>query len=146
MDSIRIDNGIKTIQVNDAGDCIQFSVTDANFFDGFFEFAHWLESKETLGEIEKIDAEKENLDTEKAETIERVATLQKGLIVQAMEKIDKIFGADASRKIFCGTIPLDLSLIADFIEQITPYIEKYTKERSKKISSKYSVQRKGAKS
>lgn len=35
MDTLHIDNGFKKIEVNDKGECIEFSIVDNDFSDGF---------------------------------------------------------------------------------------------------------------
>lgn len=47
MDSLRIDNGIKKIEVNDAGECIEFSINDDKFLTSFWAFGEWLISTHT---------------------------------------------------------------------------------------------------
>lgn len=146
MDKLRVDSGIKTIEVNDTGECIKFSVTDSTFFERFFELVDWFESDELKSQIDEIEGQKEAIENvDDTQAMRKVVGSQKNIIKQAMDKIDAIFGEEASRKIFCGTIP-DIYAIIDFFEQITPYIEKYAKERNQKISKKYSVNRRGAKS
>lgn len=74
-----------------------------------------------------------------------VLDIREKISKEACEKIDNIFGVEASRKIFGGIVP-DMFAITDFFEQITPLIEKYAKERNQTINEKYSKNRKGAKS
>lgn len=144
MDKLRVNSGIKTIEVNDAGECIQFSVTDSSFFESFFELINWFEGDELKKSIDELESKKGTAD-EDITALQVLLDMHKGIITQAMGKIDSIFGSEASSKIFCGTIP-DIYAIVDFFEQITPYIEKYAKERNRDISKKYSTNRKGAKS
>lgn len=54
-------------------------------------------------------------------------------------------GEGCCRKVFGNIVPDDL-LIMDFLEQLTPAIEALGKERNKKLSTKYSRDRKGANS
>lgn len=145
MDKLRVDSGIKTIEVNDDGECIRFSVTDSAFFENFFRLINWFEGDELKKSINDLEEKKDAFENKDISLLQEIVSTQKGIIAQVMEKIDSIFGVDASRKIFSGTIP-DIYAVADFFEQISPYIEKYAKERNKVISSKYSAKRKGAKS
>lgn len=146
MDKLRVDSGIKQIEVNDDGEYISFSVTDSAFFENFFNLINWFDSEEVQKSIAELDKQKESIDgTDNMKKIQDVIVKQKELISQVMDKIDAIFGEEASRKIFCGKTP-DFYAIADFFEQIAPYIEKYAKERNRNISKKYSTKRKGAKS
>ncbi len=146
MDKLRVDSGIKKIEVNDTGECIQFSVTDSRFFESFFDLINWFEGDDLKKSIDDVESQKDDIDnTDDMTAIKKIVDLQKNIITQAMEKIDGIFGEDASRKIFCDTIP-DIYAIADFFEKITPFVEKYAKERNRNISKKYSTKRRGAKS
>ncbi len=146
MDSLRVSNGIKRIEVNDDGEYIEFSVTSGKFLDGFFTTLEWLESKEVQDRIDRMDEESKLIaSTDDNKGIKAIMELHTQICVEAMQKIDDIFGVNASKKIFCGTIP-DIFAITDFFEKITPFIEKYAEERGKNISKKYSTRRKGAKS
>ena len=59
-----------------------------------------------------------------------------------MSEIDKLFGVDACKKVFCGAIPSAYA-IADFFEQLIPIFDEYADIRQKKISEKYNRNRKG---
>lgn len=145
MDSLRVDNGIKRIEVNDAGECVEFSISDSNFLASFWEFGTWLKEKEK--EIEDLKKNNDDPDQKEEKVFEstgKVIDLRNRINKEASEKIDKIFGSEASRKIFGSVIP-DLYMITDFLNKITPFIEKYTKERRKIIDGKYNKNRKGAK-
>lgn len=150
MDSLRIDNGLKKIEVNDAGEYIEFSVTDNNFFKTFSDLLQWFEEQENRQEIKEMEEQRKNVVSENGEDINytalnNVLDIREKISKEACEKIDAIFGVDTSRKIFGGIVP-DMFLIADFFEKIAPFIEKYAKERNQTISKKYSKNRKGAKS
>lgn len=150
MDSLRIDNGLKKIEVNDAGEYIEFSVTDNNFFKSFYDLIQWFEEQENRQEIKDMEEQRKKVVSEDSNDINYTALnnildIREKISKEACEKIDAIFGVDASRKIFGGIIP-DMFLIADFFEKIAPFIEKYAKERNQTISKKYNKNRKGAKS
>lgn len=150
MDSLRIDNGLRKIEVNDAGECIEFSVTNNDFFRAFFDLTQWFEEQENRQDIKDMKKQQEDVVSENGKDINYAALnsvldIREKIIKEACEKINVIFGTDASRKIFENTIP-DLFQIADFFEKIAPFIEKYAKERNQTISKKYNKNRKGAKS
>lgn len=150
MDSLRIDNGLKKIEVNDEGECIEFSVTDSGFFKGFSDLLQWFNKQETRKEIEEVEKQAENVVSENEkninyEALDNIIKIREKISKEACDKIDAIFGSESSRKIFGGITP-DLFSIADFFEKITPFIEKYAKERNQTISKKYNKNRKGAKS
>lgn len=150
MDSLRIDNGTKKIEVNDAGEYIEFSIVNNDFFRAFFDLLRWFDEQENRKEIAEMEEQKDKVVSEDGEKINydaanNVLDIRDKISKEACEKIDNIFGAEASRKIFGNVIP-DMYMIADFFEKISPLIEKYQKERSQTIDKKYSKNRKGAKS
>lgn len=147
MNSLRADTGIITIQVNDKGEYIQFSPTDNSFFAGFSDLLKWLE--EQNGALSKISDRQKDIVMENGkldmDALHDVLSMRKEISMQACEKIDVIFGEEASRKIFCGISP-NLICIADFLEKVTPFIKKSAKERNAGIQQRYSRNRKGARS
>lgn len=148
MDTLHIGNGLKKIEVNDRGECIEFSVTDNGFFKAFSDLVRWIGSQEqTISEMQEqqekiVPADGEEINTD---ALDRVLDIREKISKEACEKIDKIFGADASRKIFDGITP-DFWAVIDFFGQVMPLVEKYAKERSQSISTRYSRSRRGAKS
>lgn len=150
MDSLRIDNGTKKIDVNDAGEYIEFSIVNNDFFRAFFDLLRWFDDQENRKEIKEIDEQSDKVASEDGTEINydaanNVLDLRDKISKEACEKVDNIFGDEASRKIFGGVAP-DMYMIADFFEKISPFIEKYQKDRSNTINKKYSKGRKGAKS
>ena len=53
MDSLRIDNGTKKINVNDEGECIEFSIVNNDFFRAFFDLLRWFDEQEGRKEIKE---------------------------------------------------------------------------------------------
>lgn len=150
MDSLRIDNGLKKIEVNDAGECIEFSVVNSEFYRAFFELLQWFDEQENRKEIKEMEEQGDKVISDDGSKINydaanSVLDIREKISKEACEKIDNIFGAEASSKIFGRIIP-DMFMIADFFEQITPLIEKYAKERNQTVNKKYNKNRKGAKS
>lgn len=150
MDSLRIDNGLKKIEVNDAGEYIEFSVVNSGFFRAFFELLQWFEEQKTRKEIKEMEEQSDKVVSDDGNKINYGAAnsmldIRDKISREACEKIDNIFGCEASRKIF-GSVAPDMYMIADFFEKISPLIEKYQKERRQTINKKYSKNRKGAKS
>lgn len=150
MDSLRIDNGLKKIEVNDAGEYIEFSIVDNDFFRSFFELMQWFDEQKNKKDIKDMEEQKDKVVSEDGtninyDVVNNVLDIREKIINEVCEKIDKIFGDEASKKIFGKVIP-DMYMVADFFEKIAPLIEKYAKERNQTISKKYSKNRKGAKS
>lgn len=150
MDNLRIDNGTKKIEVNDVGEYIEFSIVNNDFFRAFSDLLQWFDGKEQRQDIKDMEKKQKEVVSEDCDKINYdalngVLDIREKISKEACDKIDSIFGDEASRKIFGGIIP-DMFAIADFFEQITPLIEKYAKERNQSINKKYSKSRKGAKS
>ena len=150
MDSLRIDNGTKKIEVNDAGECIEFSIVNNDFFRAFSDLLQWFDGQEQRQDIKDMEKQQKEVVSEDGDKINYdalngILDIREKISKEACEKIDNIFGVEASRKIF-GSITPDMYMIADFFEQISPLIEKYSKERNRSINKKYSKDRKGAKS
>lgn len=149
MDSLCIDNGLKEIKVNDAGECIEFSVNDSGFYKRFTEFVQWFKEQDGRQEIndlrEKVKVDKKDEGSESLEEFYDASNIQYAICKEACEKIDSIFGQESCRKVFGNIVP-DLLTIANFLEAVTPFIDKYIKERNQAINKKYSKSRKGAKS
>lgn len=143
MDSLRAETGIKTIEVNDNGECISFSVIDNNFFQTFYDFIVWMESQEDV--IANMAKENESEKKDDLEYIGKIIKARGDIVKEACAKIDAIFGEDACKKVFCGIVP-DFYAISDFLEKVTPFISKYAKERHENIVLKYNKNRKGARS
>lgn len=150
MDSLRIDNGLKKIEVNDAGEYIEFSVASNDFFRAFSDLLQWFDGQENRQDIKDMEKQQEDIVSENGENINyealnSIIDIREKISKEACEKIDAIFGLDASKKVF-GSITPDMFMVADFFEKITPLIERYAKERNQTISKKYNKNRKGAKS
>lgn len=150
MDSLRVDNGTKKIEVNDNGECIEFSVADSEFFRAFFDLLQWFDAQENRKEIKEMEEQSGKVISGDGSEINydaanTVLDIREKISREACEKIDKIFGDEASRKIFGNVVP-DMLIVADFFDKVAPFIEKYAKERNQSINKKYSKSRKGAKS
>lgn len=140
---LQVDNGLRKIKVNDAGEYIEVSVNDSTFFDRFADLLVWISDKEK--ELEQYgDAHK--ADTmEDMEVVREVVRKRTQTYQECCQRLDVLFGEGCCRKVFGDIIPDDL-LIMDFLEQLTPIIEELGKERNKKLSLKYNRSRKGASS
>ena len=150
MDSLRVDNGLKKINVNDKGEYIEFSVVSNDFFRAFSNLLQWFDGQENRQDIKEMEKQQEDVVSENGEEINyealnNILDIREKISKEACEKINAIFGNEASRKVF-GSITPDMYMVADFFEQITPLIEKYAKERNQTINKKYNKNRKGAKS
>ena len=132
--SLRVNNNIKKIEVNDKGECIEISLNNAKFFDEFGELVNWLNEKQKdLDEM--TEPAEDDIDG-----IAKVMSMRTSMLKELATRLDKMFGAGACKKIFGDIIP-DEVLVADFLEQITPFIEQLARERNEKLTSKYNRNR-----
>ena len=130
---IRVSTGV-TIEVNDNGDTIVARIDDALFVNGFYDLLELMEKKQN--EIECMDnGQTQYDDRQRLEFIKEKTT-------EVMEEIDRLFGTDACKKVFCGAIPSAYA-IADFFDQLVPIFNEYANARQKKIAEKYNRNRKG---
>lgn len=159
MDSLRVSNGIKRIEVNDNGEYIEIPISDTVFFERYAEILQYFDKKQV--EIEKRAKEiatkypaKEQEENESEDTISETnvdmvvdtVRLYSELCKDTCTQLDKLFGDGCCRKVFVGIETPGAELIGDFFEQITPFLQKYAQERNDKISLKYNNRRKGARS
>lgn len=139
---------ISRIEVNDDGEYIAISADDSSMFDRFAAgILHIAEvSDETAKKIDEIEKQYEGQEGFK-EDMDKVIALARANVnfsEDAVKTIDGIFGQDTVKKVFRDTykeIPdfmPSVSLITDFLEQITPYMEKL-------FNRKLDVQKKASK-
>lgn len=122
---IRISRGIE-INVNEAGDTICIPVDDMNFIDNYNNVL------DTFDRIDKEIKEKEGTLAPKEE-LRFIIEKTRGV----MDGINNLFmDEQCCKKVFGNIVPSPY-LLADFFEQLCPYIEKYADERQKKIMDKY---------
>lgn len=152
--SLRVDQGIRRIEVNDDGECIEVSLNDPTFFERFASFIGWLEKeqkefeewsgrfRETYQDLVIEDLEGKHIN---ASALEELAAKKVELCRNICGRLDVLFGEDCCRKVFGSILP-DENSIADFIEQITPILQKLADERNESIKLKYDRNRKGARS
>ena len=68
------------------------------------------------------------------------------LCKEACAELDSLFGSGCCKKVFPDVESPGMELIADFLDQIIPILQGFAAERNQKITSKYSPNRKGARS
>lgn len=146
MDKLRVDSGIKNIEVNDNGDYISVPISDADFYERFGVLIKNFENKQT--EIEQQAKElsekrKEKPDDDVDMIVDSIQ-LYADLCRYTCAELDSLFGEGCCRKVFVGINNPGVELIGDFFEQITPLLNQYAKERNQKINLMYNRNRKGA--
>lgn len=146
MDKLRVDSGIKNIEVNDNGDYISIPISDAAFYERFGALIKNFEHEQV--EIEQkaaalSDKHKDKPDDDVDAIVDRIQ-LYAELCRYTCDELDKLFGEGCCRKVFVGIQNPSVELIGDFFDHITPLLNQYAKERNQKIDLMYSRNRKGA--
>lgn len=137
---IRANTGIATIDVNENGDTITFSLADNDFIKKFFDFIEWFQKTgEEITESEKT-AEK---DLE--QSFLSVFKKQKELSDEALNTLEDMFGSGTCKKIF-GEISPTYVCVVDIIAQLSEETRKLVEKHNNDIFTKYNRNRKGARS
>lgn len=146
--SIKIDNGVRKIGVNDNGDYIEISVNDGGLHTRFAELIAWFDKKQeevhAKGEelVKKhgdgpiISGEEDGTVNINTAAIVDVTNTEVEVYKEISEKIDEVFGKDTCKKVFGDVIP-NFVLISDFFEQMSPIMQKLSEERGEKLLNRY---------
>lgn len=148
MDSLRIDNGIKKIEVNDNGEYIEIPISDAAFYERFGALMKNFEQKQVDIE-QKAAALSENHKDKLSDDVDAIVDsiqLYSELCRYACAELDNLFGEGCYRKVFVGIQNPSIELIGDFFDKIAPLLNQYAKERNQRINLVYNRNRKGARS
>lgn len=142
MASIRVNTGVKRIEVNDNGDYITLSLNDNAFIDRFFALRENSQkiADEYTERQREIEKKYQGSQQEEAYTRE-VLALYSEAGQSMMSEVDGLFGEGTCKKVF-GDIAPSLELYYDFFEQLTPYLKEFAKEKAERMS-KYSANRTG---
>lgn len=148
MDKLRVDNGIKNIEVNDNRDYISIPISDAAFYERFGALIKNFEQKQK--EIEQKSAalsekHKDKPDDDVDSIVDSIQ-LYAELCRDTRAELDTLFGDGCCKKVFFGIENPSVELIGDFFDQITPLLNQYAKERNQRINLVYNRNRKGARS
>lgn len=140
-DSIRIDTGAKRVYVNDNDEYIILNFADQRFPTRFDDMVEDFKEKqkEFQKRAQEIDDNKELTEDKRKEYGHR---LNLEVCTYFRDQIDKLFGPETCRKVFGDIIP-GIDLFGEFLEKISPFFEKYAKERGAKLAQKYNPLRKG---
>lgn len=137
MDSIKINTGAKRIAINDDPErVLEFNPSDVAFAEKFYQLVKDFEEKQRGFEAraKSMDAQPADLDDYglPANVSEKLAFVRE-VCEYLYGKIDYLFGAGASQKIFGGV--LSLEAVSQFFEGITPFIEATRREKVSKYTS-----------
>lgn len=123
MDSIRIETGVKRILINDGPEFLEFNPADLAFAERFYSLIGEFENKmaEYQKRSEVIDANKEVDAHDIPVNLGDRLTLMRDACEFIRERIDHLFGADTSQKVFGDALGLDM--FTQFFQGITPFIQ-----------------------
>lgn len=141
MSGIRVGTGVKRIEVNDAGEYIELNFADQALPGRFY---HMLDKCQQIAAQADADAQAIHEKYAGSPTEEQRALLEYNETIHRamMTELDAVFGKDTCRKVFGDIIP-GLDLIADFLEQLQPFMEQGMAERTAKMQ-KYSAPKTGS--
>lgn len=140
MAGIRVNTGVKRIEVNDNGDYITLNFWDASFADRFFEMVDRVQEKTNAAASKAKEIEESTEDGSEAR-IRAEAKLFREVHQDVSAEVDGFFGPDTCKKVFGDIVP-GIDLYEDFFQQLMPYFEEFGKERAQRMS-KYSAARTG---
>lgn len=142
MAGIRVNTGVKRIEVNDNGDYITLSLNDNDFLSRFFAlYENVQRMADESSAKEAAIKEKYERSGDKAGLMKESFALYSGFGQDMMSEIDGLFGDGTCKKVF-GDITPTFDLYLDFFEQLTPYLNEFAKEKAQRMS-KYSASRTG---
>lgn len=142
MAGIRVNTGVKRIEVNDDGDFITLSLHDNAFLEKFFSLYENLQKMADESTRKEADIRERYKDsTEQNGLLQETFALYSTAGATLTEEVDKLFGEGTCRKVF-GDITPSFELFIEFFEQLTPYLQEFAREKAQRMS-KYSAARTG---
>lgn len=142
MAGIRVNTGVKRIEVNDNGDYITLSLNDNGFIDRFFKLyvnVHQLADESAAKEADIKERHKDEAD--KKELLRETFALYSDVGREFSAEVDGLFGGGTCKKVF-GDITPTFDLFVDFFEQLIPYLQEFAREKTQRLN-KYSPNRTG---
>lgn len=130
---IRINSGVKRIEVNDDGEFILLPVSDDGFVMEFYRLMDYVKEA-----AEKIPLEEPEDITGRISTVDKIVEIEK----ETKGKVDGLFGEGTCRKVFGDILP-SMDLFVEFFGSLIPFLEEYKADRMKKMG-KYGAQRTGS--
>lgn len=126
MDSIHLDSGLKRIAINDDPErVIVFDPTDVLFAERFYSVYGDFERKH-----EEYQARAKELAAKGVDGFEEGIAFMREVCTFMRERIDVLFGAGASQKVFGDT--LSIAMIGQFLEGMIPFFAQSRSEKTKK--------------
>lgn len=129
MESIRVNSGVKIIEVNDAGETISLPLSDDSFIQGFFKLLNELKDK-----ADAISAKGNDV----MGAIDAVVEFDK----EIRDKTDALIGENTCKKVFGAVLPSSDQFL-DFFSQLIPIVDAHAQKRVANMN-KYSSERVGS--
>lgn len=133
---IRINSGVKKIEVNDDGDYITLPLGNDTFIRDFYKTLDDVQ-KRVKDEQSKVKSSSDDSDNI-LEEMDRVI----GVGDYLLEQTERLFGEGTCKKVF-GDMRPGVSMFMEFFDAIIPFIEEYQKERDSRLN-KYGAGRTGS--
>lgn len=137
---IRVNTSAVKIDVNEDGEYITLNFGDHEFVNKFYGLQDKVQAMSAQMSAEEAEAREKHKDNP-LEQSKAVADISLKFHKQIKEDIDAIFGKDTCRKVFGDIVPW-IDLYIDFFDQLTPYFERFAKDRAGRVS-KYNPARTG---
>lgn len=135
MAGIRVNTGVKRIEVNDAGEYIELNFGDQSMATRFFDMQDRIQAKTEETEKKLNEAKKDN------DNIRKTLEISEEMHRYIMTEIDTCFGPETCRKVFGNIVP-GIDMVEDFFNQLLPFFEAGAEERKARMA-KYSADRTG---
>lgn len=142
MAGIRVNTGVKRIEVNDNGDYITINLNDNDFMDRFFAAYENIQKMGDESTAKEAEIREKHKDNEAGtELMKDIFALYSEVGRKMKDEVENLFGAGTCKKVF-GDITPTFDLYIDFFEQLTPYLREFAAEKTQRMS-KYSAARTG---
>jgi hypothetical protein len=136
MDGLKISSGVKRIAINDdQSRVIEFNPSDVGFAERFYALYKELLSKEgdIIQKSKAFDDQMTNVDENGVPVaVEEMLAFQRETCEYMHAKIDGLFGAGTSLKVFEGAH--NFEMIGEFFEGITQFFEGARREKIAKYA------------
>lgn len=157
------DEHLVKVYLNSNDDYIYIDDRDTSVVDRFADLIKWIEDKDKeVADQEKSFKQKYGediitrnedgeIDDINADALVAFCKFRRETYREASERIDRILGQDALKKFFRVSYEInpdfvpDDECLYDFLDAITPVLNQVFEGRAKRISEKYSRDRKGGK-
>lgn len=141
MAGIRVNTGVKRIEVNDNGDFITLNLSDNAFLDRFFALYNNVQRVAEESAAREAAVREKYAGGDENALLRELFSLYKEASERMMAEVDALFGEDTCRRVF-GDITPGFELYLDFFEQLLPYLREFAGEKAQRMS-RYSAARTG---